>query len=245
MQKKSFDLSALSGPHQVSHIVHHPPSISNTTYTLDICRALKVPKKTPKKDTCPNSTRVCAIERVSNAGDDESVVASVIPIAGNFDHGRPIDAMVTRLKTDEDERGNREGLRLELHGGQYPLGKKGRKQKAVIELLCHKNGDDDDKRRAMQEKRKDVDDDDEDDDGGEEKDESDTEGLKFVSYGPGKGDEKDEDILQLEWVTKHACEGRTDKDGEDPSSQKGHWGFFTWFIIMSVTCFPREYLNLD
>lgn len=237
VNRKSFDLSALAGPHSLSHIEHQPPSIANTTYTLDICAPLKMPKKTPKGDKCPNSTRVCAIKRVSNKADHTDVIEKVIPVAGNFDHGRPIDANVTRLKTEESEdgtKGNREGLRLELHGGQYPIGKSGRKQMAVIELICPKGEEKDDDEARRRVLARESGEDDEDDEDGDKPDEdiSDTPGLKFISYGPGVKNDKDFDILKLEWLTKHACEGRTDLDGADPS--KSHWGFFTWFIIMLV-----------
>ena len=167
VQKKSFNFSGLSGPHSVSHIVEEPPSISNTTYTIDICQPLKVPKNTPKADTCPNFTRVCAIERILNQADDTSTIAHVRPIAGNFDHGRPIDAAITRLKTSAShDDSKKEGLRVVLHGGQYPQSKNGRKQKAVIEFLCDKEAEDenDDKedRRRRSQKTNSEDQDDED-----------------------------------------------------------------------------------
>ena len=224
VQKKSFDLSSLGGPHSVSHIVDEPPSISNTTYTIDICQALKVPKNTPKDDTCPNYTRVCAIERIINPTDDTSTIAHVRPIAGNFDHGRPIDAAVTRLKTSSSHGdAQKEGLRLELHGGQYPQTGKGRKQKAVIEFLCVKDADG----KAKVKPKKTTEDED------EEKQEvsDDDQNLKYISYGPVDEDGGKEDVLRLEWQTKWACEGQTDRD---EGSSDGHWGFFTWLIIMCV-----------
>ncbi|KAI9820530.1 MAG: hypothetical protein M1832_003721 [Thelocarpon impressellum] len=225
IQKKSFDLSALGGPHSVSHVVKEPPSISNTTFTVDICQPLKVPKKTPKEDTCPNFTRICSIERISNKADDSSTIAHVRPIAGNFDHGRPIDAQVTRLKTSASHGdAEKEGLRLEMHGGEY----KKRKQKAVIEFLCDSEAEE---RRRLKPRREaidaDEDDDDDDDDDDDPVDENNR--LKFISYGPVDDDAK-EDVLRLEWTTKWACEGQTERDEGD---SKGHWGFFTWFIIIA------------
>ncbi|KAI9842576.1 MAG: hypothetical protein M1838_003076 [Thelocarpon superellum] len=226
VQKKSFDLSGLGGPHSVSHIVKEPPSISNTTYTIDICQPLVVPKKTPKEDSCPNFTRVCGIERIINSADDSSTIRSVRPIAGNFDHGRPIDAAVTRLKTSASHGDSqKEGLRMELHGGRYPQTKAGRKQTAVIEFLCDKEAEDEapDRRRAAKEDEEDE----------EDEDEPDTEGqnLRFISYGPVDDEESQEDVLRLEWLTKHACEDAMNGDDDDSN---GHWGFFTWFIIMYV-----------
>lgn len=35
----------------------HPPADIETTITIDICKALKVPKKGAKNEYCPNGTR--------------------------------------------------------------------------------------------------------------------------------------------------------------------------------------------
>jgi hypothetical protein len=52
-----FDLHELGGPHQVVTSKHHPPTFSNTTYTLDVCGWLKQSKDVKKENQCPNSTR--------------------------------------------------------------------------------------------------------------------------------------------------------------------------------------------
>lgn len=61
----------------------------------------------------------------------------------------------------------------------------------------------------------------------EEEDEGkgDEEGPRFVAYEP-KGEETD--VLRLEWRTRHACED----DVSGGKGKGGHWGFFTWFILM-------------
>lgn len=58
VDKKKFDLSKLGGPHSILvEDTQTHPSKSNTTWTIDICQALKKPKGVPKGDTCPSYTR--------------------------------------------------------------------------------------------------------------------------------------------------------------------------------------------
>lgn len=38
-------------------VVSHPPADIETTYTIDICKPLKVPQNVPKNEYCPNGTR--------------------------------------------------------------------------------------------------------------------------------------------------------------------------------------------
>lgn len=61
VDKKKFDLSKLGGPHSILvQDTQRHPSLSNTTWTLDICQNLRKPKdtpETPKEDQCPNYTR--------------------------------------------------------------------------------------------------------------------------------------------------------------------------------------------
>lgn len=120
-----------------------------------------------------------------------------------------------------------------MGGGFYPPNKsKGKPQKAVVEFLCNRQEENEEKRESLISRE----DEDEGDDNGDNKDDAerkakeqteDGEGgiLKFVSY-EQVGDDK---VLSLEWKTKYACEDATN-GGEKSSS--GHWGFFTWFIIM-------------
>lgn len=52
-----FDLSKLGGPHSVITSQWHPPTYTNTSYTLDICKPLKRKGDVKKGDECPNGTR--------------------------------------------------------------------------------------------------------------------------------------------------------------------------------------------
>ena len=91
-----------------------------------------------------------------------------------------------------------------MHGGMSPA-HDGRKQEAVIDFICV-GADGEGK--------------------GDEGKEDD--GLGFVSYGAAE-EEEETDVLKLEWRTRRACEGDM-RRGE--KGKGGHWGFFTWFILM-------------
>jgi hypothetical protein len=54
---KAWDLSALGGPHSVMTSIEQPPSVLNTTYTINICKNLERDGDVPKGDACPNYTR--------------------------------------------------------------------------------------------------------------------------------------------------------------------------------------------
>jgi hypothetical protein len=51
-----FDLSELAGPRAVHLIEDTPPSLSNTTFTVDICNPLKRTKNVPKDNECQTGT---------------------------------------------------------------------------------------------------------------------------------------------------------------------------------------------
>ncbi|KAK5126856.1 hypothetical protein LTR08_004573 [Meristemomyces frigidus] len=243
IDKQSFDLSALGGPKTVHHLQYLQPSISNTTFTLDICSPLKRTKDVPKSDECSSGTRVCGIERIYNEADNSSTIERVISVAGEYAtrNGRSMDPEVTRLKgsashADSDQ----EGLRVELHGGKWPETRDGSLQKAIIEFRCDKDltgnegFEEEDKvldvnsygqmaRRAS---------DDEDDDGPSLPDLDKGKSLQFNSYKP---DTDDIGVLRLTWKTKFACEGVANDpkgDGKKNKSPNSHWGIFTWFIII-------------
>lgn len=193
-------------------------------------------------------------------GDDIDNVDKVIAIAGNLENygGKAFDYEAARLKSsDSHSDSKKEGLRLTLKGGKYPLTgpvKQRREQRAVIEFLCDhdKTGlegewesedryDGDNKLRARADDKDDDKKGEEDEDDGEsgidhqlKKDDA---ALIWESY--GLNDKEDADILRLTWYTKHACEKpRDDKDGGDKEDDdndgdsSSHWGFFTWIIIM-------------
>lgn len=100
------------------------------------------------------------------------------------------------------------------------------KHRAVVEFLCPPK---DDERRRQRRDEDDTDDNEGEDDGtaiGEEVDDGAGGRLKYVSY-EFAGEVK---VLNLEWTTIYACEDA--KDEEEKKSSSGHWGFFTWLIIM-------------
>ncbi len=185
---------------------------------------------------------VCGIEYDYNPADDTQFVRQVRPIAGDYtlDGGRPLNPRWTRLKnSDSHADANKEGLRLELNGGQYPFEGKGQPQKAFVEFICDKDrdgleGDEGDKRekeegdesevstRELNHRRDESDDDGDHDRGEDNKKKS----LRFISY---KSDGEDVGVLRLEWLTKYACEAT---ETAPDASKSGRWGFFTWFIIM-------------
>lgn len=119
---------------------------------------------------------------------------------------------------------------MKLWGGEYVTDKKEKKRAgAVIEFQCdpERSGleglhtEQDTEKRAGRsitalEKREDSD---------QEGDSS--QSLQFKSFGPGDDNTY---ILKLDWRTKYACDNYlSDNKGK---SSGGHWGFFTWFIIM-------------
>ena len=258
----SFNLKALAGPHSIYKIQDHANSYQNTTFTIDICAPLKKTKGVPKDEDCPNGSRgkpfpatadncyspllpstclslqsifllVCAIERLHNIVEDKDTIEDTYAIAGEYGHsiGGNLDPSWTRLRSsDSTSDREKEGVRIELKGGKHEK----QKQKAVVEFLCDKDSKGDDRRRNA--KDDDGDDDDEKPSDGENKphdksgeEQGDDHGgmLKYISW---KDEEDDTKVLRLEWTTKYACEDGEDNSGG--SSSSGHWGFFTWLIIM-------------
>ena len=122
-----------------------------------------------------------------------------------------------------------------MEGGKYAGTGKMRKQKAVVELLCDRSSEE--KRRTFSGR----DDNDEDNEGGGSGDDEDSgsrRNKEAESTDDGKGGTLkfldydmvgDFQVLSLEWRTKYACE---DAKSEEGGSGNGHWGFFTWFIIV-------------
>lgn len=253
-----FDLTKLGGPHSVVTTQYNAIAEShmNTTYTLDVCNTLKKSGDAPKNEQCPMGTRVCAIKRLIKK--DVDIVEDVLAIAGSLENagGSAFDYEATRLKTsDSNSDSQKEGLRLVLKGGKHPLkgpNKDKHPQKAVIEFVCDKDktgledewkpedrydGDDRKLRRRGEDDKvkegegKDDDSDDGTESGVEHQLKKEGAALIWESYGK---DDKGADVLRLTWHTKEACEKRDEGDDEPGSggSSSGHWGFFTWFIII-------------
>ena len=159
------------------------------------------------------------------------MTGNVIPIAGEFSHatGGALDPKWTRLKTSASNADRaKEGLRLEMNGGSFEK----KKQKAIVEFICQPGSKDVDRKRDEFSRPYEEDDDEkngneggEDEQTGEVADDGRGGKLEFISW----EDEKDVMVLRLEWDTKYACEDAKDSGGD---SSSGHWGFFTWFIIM-------------
>lgn len=175
---------------------------------------------------------VCGLQRIFNPIENSTEVYGAIPIAGDYglSTGGALDPKVTRLKTsDSPSDRQKEGVRLLLHGPKYPPNSKsGKKQQAIIDFVCDRK--EQDRRRDEDgedggDKKGEGDEDSNPKDDGRETDDEDGGTLKFLSY----DDVQDVQVLSLEWTTKHACEGSS-SGGSSASS--GHWGFFTWFIIM-------------
>ena len=57
VDKKKFNLEKLGGPHSITVVdKSRPPSIHNTTYTVDICHQLDRDADVPKAEQCPRGT---------------------------------------------------------------------------------------------------------------------------------------------------------------------------------------------
>ena len=57
VDNQKFDFGELAGPHTITTSEFHPPTYTNTTYTLDICAFLKRDGDAKKDEDCPNGTR--------------------------------------------------------------------------------------------------------------------------------------------------------------------------------------------
>ncbi|KAF2084065.1 hypothetical protein K490DRAFT_8191, partial [Saccharata proteae CBS 121410] len=238
---QKFDLSPLDGPHAIHYIYESPPTTFNTTFMVDICKPLGKLKGVDKGYQCPVGTRVCATYYEYNHVENKEHISRVIPIAGDYTMSKHagLDPKITRLKnSDSHADKDKEGLRIELHGGQYPFdSKKGTKEKAIIEFVCDRNRtgleNDEKDERETEERRHDDDSDDgdgddDDYDPGENQDMSHS--LTYQSYNNEDGIE----TLRLNWRTKYACEDASSSPGSGGGNgaKSDHWGFMTWLIII-------------
>ncbi|KAF8425940.1 autophagy protein Atg27 [Tirmania nivea] len=204
----TFDLTPLKGSSSVTNSKNTPPTVRNMTWTINPCGPIEWPKEAKKEDVCPEGSHVCGIEWIHyDNGKSTDQIDLIIPIAGDLGDkdSTKLNPSCTRLKSSTAEAdANKEGVRVELHGGVYPP-EGGKKQKAVVEFICDKD------KTGLE---------------GQERDGKVIDGaksLKYLAY--------EEDVLKLEWRTKQACEqqaGGSDGDGDEGS----HWAFFKWFIII-------------
>ncbi|PUU83648.1 autophagy-related protein 27 [Tuber borchii] len=224
-----WDLKELQGPYSVSRIEDSPPTITNTTWTINPCGPIRKSKEEDPKKQCPSGTQVCGIERVTD--DSGTKIHKIIPISGDI-HGKHGDVTPTRLKaSDSHADSEKEGVRVVLTGGSY----EGRSQKAVVEFICDPNKtgleglkkeEEGKEKRKREEKKEEGDDKEPERKDPKEGESPEEQSLKLISYGTS---DAGEDVLRLEWRTKYACESLEKDPGAD---QGNHWGFFTWFIII-------------
>jgi autophagy-related protein 27 len=232
---QSFDLSALGGPKTVHWQQSEPPSISNTTFTVDICNPIRKDSKIDKNEQCMTGTRICAVEEAFNLVEDTRTIVKVVPIAGDFyaSHGRALDPEVSRLKDGaSNSDSDKEGLLVQLHGGKYPETRQGVEQKAIVEFQCDKQwtgleGFADSTERKLRRREADED----EDDGPELPDLDKDKALQFKSY-KLEGSKDEVGTLRLTWKTRYACEGAIDEPSAKPEKSSGGWGFFTWSLIV-------------
>ncbi|KAL1962406.1 hypothetical protein VTN77DRAFT_9745 [Rasamsonia byssochlamydoides] len=233
-----FDLSPLGGVHSLYHVDRTDEYIVNTTYVLNICNILN---RASIRDglKCGTSKNICGFQKIIPL-DGSGATETAFPIVGldPLGHGTK-DPEVTRLKKQDPDA---EGLLVKLAGGEYREDPKSKKKDAaaVIEFKCDPDrsglegledvADSEEKRR----RRRDEDGEDGGDkkDGGDEKDDgdekNDNRSLQFKSFKLVD----DTYILRLDWRTRYACENYV----RDNPKSGGHWGFFTWLIIIVFLC---------
>ncbi|KAK3186608.1 type II membrane protein [Lecanicillium sp. MT-2017a] len=257
----TFNLEKLSGPHSVvtSKYSSLSDAYHNTTYTLDVCQPLK---KKGKDKSCPNGTRVCAIERLINGDTDN--ISEVVAIAGALEqYGDSRRAIRNPTRT-------RRVCGSSSKGGKNPLDgplKERTEQKAIIEFLCDekktgtegewesedkyekkKRADKEDDEDKLDDKKDDKKDDDKEGDDETDDEDKDGETHSGMEHQLKKDDAaliwesyekvKDAKVLHLTWHTKYACEKRDgDKDSDKDDPEDGEkvsagWGFFTWLVIV-------------
>lgn len=164
------------------------------------------------------------VQEINPVEGKNDTIAS-IGIAGEFglSSGGSLDPVWRRLKnSDSPADREKEGVRLSVGGGKYGP----KKQKAFVDFICI---------RKAEERRRELDyrmtAEEEEQPAAEEVDDGHGGKISFRSW----EDEGEAKTLRLDWHTKYACEDAIEGNkGSEGGSNKGHWGFFTWFILMSV-----------
>jgi autophagy-related protein 27 len=239
IDKQDFNLGGIGGPKTVHFQEYVPPSIYNTTFTIDICSKLDHDDAIDKLKQCPMGTRVCGIQEAYHPTDGTHFTTKVQPIAGEFtlSHGRSraLDPRWTRLKgSASNEDTEREGLRLELNGGKYPDTKEGMSHKAIVEFLCdpeltgNEGFEEPKEKRLVRRAEEGEGEGDNEDDEPKLPNLDEGKSIQFVSF-KNEGEDQTK-VLRLSWKTKYACEGA--KAAPPPPKKSSSWGFFTWFLIM-------------
>lgn len=188
------------------------------------------------------------------AADGTTSITQVIPLAGNLEDqgGGSLDHKATRLKTaDSAADAQKEGVRLVLQGGRYPLDgavKDRQSQRVIVELLCDKErkgtegewlvgeyeGSAGSGETAPAEPPRNINEtlvvdsgfSTREDHPGERQltREGENPALVFGGYEIHDADGAF-GTLRLTWYTKYACESVA-------NARREHWGFFTWFVIL-------------
>jgi autophagy-related protein 27 len=249
-----FDLSRLGGVHELYHVETNDDVVVNTTYVMNICNILKgdAHREDLNCGTSKNSMpwpdftcvywltlqKVCGFRHTTTRDKKESENYA-FPIAGldPLGHGSK-DPEITRLKKLDAER---QGLLVKLSGGEYleDHEKKTKDAATLIEFQCDpdKSGleglEDSETSDAAATRRRSQLEATSDDNTGDDKDgdnhddgSNPSRSLQFKSFKLVD----DTYILRLDWKTRYACDDYL-KNRKD-SSPSGHWGFFTWLIIM-------------
>ncbi|CCM03455.1 uncharacterized protein FIBRA_05588 [Fibroporia radiculosa] len=148
-----FDLCPIfeddAGGWTISRSRKTPPTITKTQYHVSLSGALKISKKIPSEEQCPEGTWICYI--MSNTrpkhDDEEPRVLRVIPVAGKLSlPSKGDDSKGDEFAAEEYQPGlnittklvpaNKETkhdiLHVHLHGGYYV----NEQQKADIQFIC-------------------------------------------------------------------------------------------------------------
>ncbi|KAL3482029.1 autophagy-related protein 27 [Aspergillus californicus] len=224
-----YDLSPLSGVHTISNNETVQGSAVKTDYVLDVCEPLGE-AATRDGIFCGASMNVCGfVYFLDTAGGRKP-----IPIAGNdnMGHGN-IDPVVTRLKEIDPET---EGLRVKLGGGKNEVDGKTKAASAVIEFVCDPDrsgleglGEDEDMKRLLRVRNEGDGDEGDGEERGPLSNGTNTDrSLQFRGF---NHTEDDSYVLNLSWRTRYACDSYSERRGSS-----GHWGFFTWLIIIFFLC---------
>ncbi|TBU45634.1 autophagy-related protein 27-domain-containing protein [Dichomitus squalens] len=120
-----------------------PPTVTKTTYRIDLRGPLQRDADVPREEQCPNGTWIC--QTISNRRprheDEEPRVLQVIPVAGamnlpNITRYRP-GVNVTAELTSARQDPKTSVLHVRLHGGFYVYGA----QKADFQFICDRSVD--------------------------------------------------------------------------------------------------------
>ncbi|KAI1798279.1 autophagy-related protein 27-domain-containing protein [Ganoderma leucocontextum] len=118
-----------------------PPTVTKTSYRIDLRKPLERDANVPEEEQCPDGTWIC--QTISNRrprhDSEDPRVLQVVPVAGamhlpNITHYRP-GVNATAQLTPARENPNGRVLHVRLHGGHYMYGP----QKADFQFLCDRS----------------------------------------------------------------------------------------------------------